>query len=196
MIVAITGGSGSGKTFLAGELKALLGDAAVVISMDVYYRDLGAMPKVRKDAFNWDHPDAFDHDGIVEDLRELKSGTAIRKRVYDYNVHQPSFLEESIEPAPVVIFEGVLALHYAEVLELADRSIFVDTPEDIMLIRRIQRDMETRGRSLDSVLKQYLKTVRPMYHEYVLPQKARAGRIVSGDAVVKPIAREIAVSLL
>ena len=173
LIIGIAGGSGSGKTTLALRLKARFGEEEVrLIPHDSYYKRHDELPYEKRCLLNYDHPDAFDNDLLVHHLKELKAGRAIDCPVYDYSIHNRSDEVRHIEPAPVLIVEGILPFTEPALLELFDYKIFVDTDADERILRRILRDVKERGRSLDSVITQYLTTVKPMHEAFVEPSKA------------------------
>ena len=156
LIIGIAGGSGSGKTTLAIRLKERFGEDEVrLISHDSYYKRHDELPFAERCKLNYDHPDAFDNDLLIEHLRELKAGRAIDCPVYDYADHNRSSEVQHIEPAPVLIVEGILPLAEPELCKLFDYKIYVDTDADERILRRILRDVKERGRSLDSVITQY-----------------------------------------
>ena len=173
--VLVIGGSGSGKTTLACRLKALFGEDEVrLISHDSYYKRHDELPFEERCKLNYDHPDAFDNALLIYHLQELKAGRAIDCPVYDYSNHNRSNEVQHIEPAPVLIVEGILPFVEPELCALFDYKIFVDTDAD----ERILRDVKERGRSLDSVIDQYLTTVKPMHEAFVEPSKRNADIIV------------------
>ena len=179
LIIGIAGGSGSGKTTLAIRLKERFGEDEVrLTSHDSYYKRHDELPFAERCKLNYDHPDAFDNDLLIEHLRELKAGRAIDCPVYDYADHNRSSEVQHIEPAPVLIVEGILPLAEPELCKLFDYKIYVDTDADERILRRILRDVKERGRSLDSVIHQYLTTVKPMHEAFVEPSKRNADIIV------------------
>ena len=179
LIIGIAGGSGSGKTTLALRLKERFGEDEVrLISHDSYYKRHDELPYEQRCKLNYDHPYAFDNDLIVRHLRTLKAGQAIDCPVYDYTIHNRSDRVQHIEPAPVLIVEGILPFAEPELCALFDYKIFVDTDADERILRRILRDVKERGRSLDSVISQYLTTVKPMHDAFVEPSKRRADIII------------------
>lgn len=179
LLIGIAGGTGSGKTTVADNIvRRLALDAVTVVTMDSYYRDLADLPPPRRDEANFDHPDSIEQDLFVEHLRALKNGVSIEQPVYDFTRHVRTDATVRIEPREVVIAEGILLFHVAEIRDLLDIRIFVDTPSDIRLLRRITRDIRDRGRTLDSVAEQYLRTVRPMHEEFVEPSKRFADVII------------------
>ena len=179
LIIGIAGGSGSGKTTLALRLKERFGEDEVrLISHDSYYKRHDELPFEERCKLNYDHPDAFDNDLLIEHLRELKAGSAIDCPVYDYADHNRSSEVQHIEPAPVLIVEGILPLAEPELCKLFDYKIYVDTDADERILRRILRDVKERGRSLDSVITQYRTTVKPMHEAFVEPSKRNADIII------------------
>ncbi len=178
IVIGIAGGSGSGKTTLAEKLIEHFGDNIAIIHHDNYYREFHGLTYEERAAMNFDHPDSFETDLMVEDLKKLKRGEAAECPVYDYTVHNRSDKRLRIEPRPIILAEGILIFTDKRLCDLMDIKIFVDTDADIRLIRRIKRDMKTRGRSLESVLTQYTATVKPMHDLYVEPSKKAADIVV------------------
>lgn len=176
LIIGIAGGSGSGKTTLALRLKERFEENEVrLISHDSYYKRHDELPFEERCKLNYDHPDAFDNALLIYHLQELKAGRAIDCPVYDYSNHNRSNEVQHIEPAPVLIVEGILPFVEPELCALFDYKIFVDTDADERILRRILRDVKERGRSLDSVIDQYLTTVKPMHEAFVEPRQAQRG---------------------
>jgi uridine kinase len=179
LLLGIAGGTGSGKTTVATNIvKRLALDSITVITMDSYYRDLADLPPARRDEANFDHPDSIEQELFVQHLVALKSGWPIEQPVYDFTRHVRTGATLLIEPREVIIAEGILLFHVPEIREILDIRIFVDTPADIRLLRRITRDIRDRGRTLESVSEQYLRTVRPMHDEFVEPSKRYADVII------------------
>ena len=179
LIIGIAGGSGSGKTTLALRLKERFGEDEVrLISHDSYYKRHDELPFEERCKLNYDHPDAFDNALLIYHLQELKAGRAIDCPVYDYSNHNRSDKVQHIEPAPVLIVEGILPFVEPELCALFDYKIYVDTDADERILRRLVRDVKERGRSLDSVIDQYLTTVKPMHEAFVEPSKRNADIIV------------------
>ncbi|AEV95371.1 uridine kinase [Pediococcus claussenii] len=179
IIIGVTGGSGSGKTTVSSKiLEHLSGHSISIIQQDSYYRDQADMSMEERINVNYDHPLAFDSDLLVEHLKMLKSNQSIDIPVYDYSEFTRSNKSVHQEPRDVIILEGVLILDDQRVRDMLDIKVYVDTDDDIRIIRRIQRDMEQRGRSLDSIITQYLTTVKPMYHQFIEPTKRYADLIV------------------
>ncbi len=179
LIIGVAGGTGSGKSTVARNVAAALGEASVAfIDMDAYYVDHAQLPLAERKAVNWDHPDAFDWDLLVRQLTDLSEGRAIEKPVYDFHNHVRSATVVQIPPADVIVIDGILLFVDARVRDLCDVKVFVDADADIRLIRRIRRDMTKRGRPLPEILDQYLSTVQPMHLEFVEPSKRYADVIV------------------
>lgn len=179
MIIGISGGTGSGKTTVARRILENVSDEHVVfLQQDSYYRNLGDMPVELKHQINFDHPDALDNELFVNHVKALRAGEAIAMPVYDFAQHQRKAESVRIEPKPILIIEGILVFVDAALRALMDVKIFVDTDDDLRFIRRLQRDVKERGRSVESVIKQYLETVRPMHRQFVEPSKRYADVII------------------
>jgi len=179
IIIGVTGGSGSGKTSVSQAIyKQMAGKSIMMLQQDTYYNDQTDMSMDERKQVNYDHPLAFDTDLLISDLTKLRNFENIDMPVYNYAEFNRS--EETIktEAKDVIILEGIMILDDARLRDLMDIKVFVDTDDDIRIIRRIKRDMEERGRSLDSIISQYLKTVKPMYHQFVEPTKRYADIIV------------------
>lgn len=179
VIIGVTGGSGSGKTSVSREIfDSLNGHSLLMIQEDSYYKNQDDISFDERVKVNYDHPNAFDTDLLIEQLGDLLEWKAIDIPVYDYVQHTRSKKTVHVEPKEVIIVEGILVLNDPRLRDLMDIKIFVDTDDDIRIIRRIQRDLEERGRSLQSVIDQYLSTVKPMYHQFIEPTKRYADIIV------------------
>lgn len=178
MILGIAGGTGSGKTTLTRRLKERFGDEVSVVYHDNYYKRRDDLTYEERCAINYDHPNAFDTDMLLEHLAQLKAGHAVECPVYDYTVHNRSDKTVLIQPAPVIIVEGILLFAFPELCDLMDIKVFVDTDADVRILRRIVRDVNKRGRTLESVISQYLTTVKPMHEQFVEPSKRKADIIV------------------
>jgi uridine kinase len=179
LVIGVAGGSGSGKSTVAHNVAAALGDASVAfLDMDAYYVCHGHLPLEERKKVNWDHPNAFDWDHLVRQLGQLGGGSAIDKPVYDFVSHTRTGETVRIPPADVVVIDGILLFTDARVRDLCDVKVFVDADADVRLIRRIRRDMARRGRPLAEILDQYLSTVQPMHLEFVEPSKRYADVIV------------------
>ncbi|MYV02757.1 uridine kinase [Lactobacillus salivarius] len=179
VIIGVTGGSGSGKTTVSRAIfEQLHGHSLLMLQEDSYYNDQSDMPFEERIKTNYDHPNAFDTELLVKQLKDLLDWKTIEKPIYDYTEHTRSSEVEKVEPKEVIILEGILVLNDLALRDLMDIKIFVDTDDDIRIIRRIQRDIEERGRSLQSVIDQYKSTVKPMYHQFIEPTKRYADIIV------------------
>lgn len=178
IVIGIAGGSGSGKTTLMKNLLARFQDDVTVLSHDNYYRPYEELTIEERRKVNYDHPDAFDTDMMIEHLRCLKDGQAIECPVYDYTTYSRTDETTHLEPRKVILVEGILIFENKTLCSLMDIKIFVDTDADVRLIRRIRRDVAKRGRSLESVLSQYLATVKPMHEQFVEPSKKNADLVV------------------
>lgn len=179
MIIGICGGTGSGKTTVARRILDNISQEHVVyLPQDSYYRNLGDMPLTLRRQINFDHPDALDNDLFVNHLTALRAGESIEMPIYDYTVHTRKEETLHIAPKPIVMVEGILIFHDARVRDAMDVKIFVDTADDLRFIRRLQRDVAERGRTVESVIMQYLETVRPMHMQFVEPSKRYADVII------------------
>jgi uridine kinase len=179
MIIGICGGTGSGKTTVANKiLQSVSANEVAFIQQDSYYRDLDRMPLDYRQQVNFDHPDALDNDLLVEHVRALKSGRAVELPIYDFKNHARRRETLGMEPKLITIIEGILIFNEKRLLEEMDIKVFVDTPDDIRFIRRLRRDIAERGRTVDSVIEQYLATVRPMHMQFVEPSKRCADVII------------------
>ena len=182
ILIGIAGASGSGKTVIAtGIIESFGSDRAVIIQEDSYYKNLSDVPYEQRVGRNFDHPDAFDHDLLAEHLLQLLNGKAVSHPVYDYKLHTRSKETKTAGPVNLIILEGILIFSKAQLREMMDYRVFIDTPPDICFIRRLKRDIEERGRTADSVIRQYTETVRPMYLEFIEPSKQYADILISGE---------------
>jgi uridine kinase len=179
MIIGISGGTGSGKTTVAKSiLKSVNARDVVFIQQDSYYRNLKDLPLDFRETANFDHPDALDNDLLVHHVMKLNAGDAVELPLYDFKAHTRLSETVLIEPKPIVIIEGILIFSDPRLLEQMDIKVFVDTPDDIRFIRRLRRDVAERGRTVESVIEQYLETVRPMHMQFVEPSKRYADVII------------------
>ncbi|HBK59101.1 MAG TPA: uridine kinase [Spirochaetaceae bacterium] len=176
-VIGICGGSGSGKTTIVRKISELVSDF-VFIPQDSYYKSAEFISNANITAFNFDHPDAFDNPLIIEQLSALKRGESIEMPTYDFVHHRRTEETVKVSPKKVVIFEGIMVFTNKDVRDLIDLKIFVDTPDDIRFIRRLIRDIKERGRTVDSVVEQYLTVVRPGHYEFIEPTKAYADIII------------------
>ena len=178
MVIGIAGGSGSGKTTLTNQIAAQFLEQVTVIKHDNYYKAHDDMDYDERSRLNYDHPNAFDTELMIEHLKALKKGESIECPIYDYTIHNRSKDTITIVPNKVIIVEGILIFENRDLCDLMDIRIFVDTDADLRIIRRIQRDVMERARSLESVINQYIETVKPMHEQYVEPSKKNANVIV------------------
>jgi uridine kinase len=186
MLIGIAGGTGSGKTTVARKLTdALPAGGATLIQHDWYYRDRSHLSPEERAAVNFDEPDALENDRLLHDLRALKAGHAVDCPDYDFATHTRAFVTRHVEPRPIVIVEGILLFAVPAVRDAFDLRLFVDTDDDVRLLRRIRRDIEERGRDISSIEDQYRRTVRPMHLLHVAPSRSHAHLIIpeGGDNV-------------
>ncbi|NFT06463.1 uridine kinase [Clostridium botulinum] len=178
MVIGIAGGTGSGKTTLSLNIKEEFGDDVVILSHDYYYRSNDNISSEERKKLNYDHPDSFETDLLIEHLKMLKNRETINHPVYSFVEHTRTTETVMIKAAKVIIVEGILIFENQELCDLMDIKVFVDTDADVRIIRRLLRDVQERGRNLDSVINQYLTTVKPMHEEFVDPSKKRADIII------------------
>jgi uridine kinase len=179
LVIGICGGTGSGKTTIAERIISVLGPASVlVLQQDHYYRDFPQLSLEERTQLNFDHPDSFDTPLLVEHVRKLSAGQAIDRPVYDFAKYERASETIRIESYPAIILEGILIFENKALRDLMDIKIFVDTDADLRFIRRLRRDIVERGRTMESVVGQYLSTVRPMHLEFVEPSKRHADVII------------------
>ena len=178
MVIGIAGGTGSGKTTITNTLVERFGGNVSVVHHDNYYKAHHNMTYEERALLNYDHPDSFDTERMIEDLQQLRQGKSVRCPVYDYSIHDRSEDTVLIEPTRVIIVEGILIYADPRLCDLMDVKLYVDTDADVRILRRIQRDVQERGRSLESVIGQYLTTVKPMHEQFVEPSKRRADVII------------------
>jgi uridine kinase len=179
VVIGVAGGTGSGKTTVAREILRRAGTEQIsLIQHDAYYRDLGDLPPAQRAMQNFDHPDALDNRLLIAHLRELKAGRTIDMPVYDFTTHTRTAQVQRVEPRRVILVEGILIFADAALRRTMDVKIYVDTDADIRFIRRLERDIAERGRTMKSVIHQYLATVRPMHQEFVEPSKRHADVII------------------
>jgi uridine kinase len=178
MVIGIAGGTGSGKTTITRKLMQRFGSDVSVIYHDNYYKAHHNMPYEERAKLNYDQPDAFDTDQLIEAVRALKKGRSVVCPVYVYSIHDRSEKTITVKPARVIIVEGILIFENRELCSLMDIKVFVDADADVRILRRIVRDVRDSGRSLESVVNQYLSTVKPMHEKYVEPSKRNADIIV------------------
>ena len=178
MVVGIAGGTGSGKTTITKKLMQHFGGDVSVIYHDNYYKAHHNMSYEERARLNYDHPDSFDTDLLIQAVKDLKAGRSVTCPVYDYTIHDRSDKVIVVRPAKVIIVEGILIFQSRELCQQMDIKIYVDTDADVRILRRIVRDVRDRGRSLDSVVNQYLSTVKPMHEQFVEPSKRNADIII------------------
>jgi uridine kinase len=177
-VVGIAGGTASGKTSVAQNIEEALAEHAVLIDLDSYYKDLSDLPFEERRMFNFDHPDAFDFDLLKAQLDELADGRGIDKPRYSFVEHTRTSETLRVESAPVILLEGILVLQQPELRDRCHMKIYVDTADDVRLARRLTRDIKDRGRAFETVIEQYMKSVRPMHYGFVEPSKRFADIIV------------------
>jgi uridine kinase len=178
IIIGIAGGTASGKTTLAQKIQAAFPEQSVLISQDAYYKDISHLSLEEREQTNFDHPDALDFDLLKEHILELKQSRSIVSPLYDFNTHSRANSVKKVSPQKLIIVEGILLFTLSPIRDLFDIKIFVDTDDDVRLLRRIERDMQERNRSFSSVKNQYLATVKPMHDAFVGPSKQYADLIV------------------
>jgi uridine kinase len=178
MVIGIAGGTGSGKTTITKKLMQRFGDDVSVIYHDNYYKAHHNMSYEERSKLNYDHPDSFDTELLIQAVKDLKAGKTVQCPVYDYSIHDRTEETVEVHPAKVIIVEGILIFQSRELCQQMDIKIYVDTDADVRILRRIVRDVRDRGRSLDSVVEQYLTTVKPMHEQFVEPSKRNADIII------------------
>jgi uridine kinase len=179
LVIGIAGGSGSGKTTVAQEILNRVGPSRIAyLQHDSYYKDLSGLPPAQRVEVNFDHPNSLETELLITHIEELKSGRAVQVPIYDFAHHSRTQESFTVQPRGVIIVEGILIFAEAELRKMFDVKIFVDTDSDLRLIRRLQRDISERSRTAESVIKQYMSTVRPMHMEFVEPSKRYADVII------------------
>ncbi|MCD5439616.1 uridine kinase [Lactobacillus delbrueckii] len=179
LVIGIAGGSGSGKTTVSKEIsKRLPADRVLILTEDAYYNDNSALSMDERKKINYDHPNAYDTDLLIEQLQDLLDGKAIEMPTYNFNILSRAKDTIHVEPADIIILEGILVLASEELRKFMDIKLFVDADDDIRFIRRLQRDTQERGRSIDWIIYQYLATVKPSYNQFVEPSKKYADIII------------------
>lgn len=192
IIIGIAGGTGSGKTTISKNIAKAYGPGEVLrLELDSYYRDLSDLSQEERAAVNFDHPSALEINLLIEHIKLLQAGQAVKIPIYNFATHNRSPETRAVEPHHVIIVEGIMALNFPELVSMMDVKLFVDTPSDIRFIRRLNRDIKERGRSLDSVIEQYRGTVRPMHYQFVEPNKYLADLIIPEGGL-----NEVAVDLI
>lgn len=178
IIIGIAGGTGCGKSTMIRKIKEEFNDEICILSHDFYYKQHNDITFEERKKINYDHPNAFDTDIMIQHIRELARGNAIDRPVYDFTIHNRVDDTVRVEPARVIVVEGILIFENKELRDLCDIKVFIDTDADVRIIRRILRDVNERGRTLDNIVEQYLTTVKPMHDEFVEPSKRYADIIV------------------
>lgn len=179
ILIGITGGTGSGKSTIADEIyNSFDEDCIAMIQQDAYYKDQSHLTMEERVKTNYDHPRAFDNDLLIENLKSLINGEAIEKPIYDFTVHTRAEEKIKVNPRDIIIVEGILILEDERLRDLLDIKVYVDTDADIRILRRMIRDINERGRTVDSVVEQYLSVVRPMHMQFIEPTKKYADIIV------------------
>jgi len=179
VVIGVAGGTGSGKTTVANEILRSVGAEHIAyIKHDAYYRDLGHLSQEARAAVNFDHPDSLETELLIEHLKALRAGHSAEIPIYDFTTHTRTAETEYVHPAPIILVEGILVFVEQELRKLFDVKIYVDTDADVRFVRRLRRDVQERGRSVESVCNQYLNTVRPMHLEFVEPSKRYADIII------------------
>ena len=179
ILIGITGGTGSGKSTIADEIYSSFSDEWIaMIQQDMYYKDQSHLTMEERVKTNYDHPRAFDNDLMLEHLKDLINGKTIEKPIYDFAEHNRSKETVTVQSKRIIIVEGILVLEDERIRDLLDIKVYVDTDSDIRILRRLVRDMEERGRTVDSVIEQYLSVVRPMHMQFIEPTKRHADIIV------------------
>jgi uridine kinase len=196
IVIAVAGGTGSGKTTVANQILRRVGAQHIAyIPHDAYYRDLAHLPAALRAQVNFDHPRSLETELLVRHLVELRRGRAVEVPVYDFTSHCRTDQVRVVEPAPIVLVEGILVLAEPQLRDLFDAKLFVDTDADVRFIRRLRRDIEERGRDVASVCEQYLATVRPMHLEFVEPSKRHADVIIPeggfNDVAIEMVAARV-----
>ena len=175
IIIGVSGGSGSGKTTIVDIIMDALGkEDVIVIKHDDYYKDQSDLSYEERIVVNYDHPNSLDNDLFIDQLVALSNGQMINKPVYDFTIHNRKTQTEQVHPAKVIILEGILLLEDARIRDLMNIKVYVETDPDLRFIRRLDRDINERGRTVDQVIKQYLETVKPMHYQFIAPSKRHA----------------------
>jgi uridine kinase len=194
IVIAIAGGTGSGKTTLTNEVLDKVGaEHIALLPHDAYYKDLSHLPPDHRTQINFDHPNSLETELLVQHIKQLKKGLPIELPIYDFKVHTRTLQTTHVEPKPIILVEGILIFAEPELRQLFDIKIFVDTDPDIRFIRRLQRDIAERGRTAESVINQYMNTVRPMHLEFV-EQSKRYADIIIPEGGLNTVAMDMVVA--
>jgi len=194
MVIGIAGGTGSGKTTITNKISERLGSDITVITHDNYYRAHHEMTYEERTLLNYDHPDAYETELMVEQLAALRRGESIEMPVYDFSIYDRTDKTTTVRPSRVIIVEGIVILAHPELRELLDVKVYVDCDADVRILRRLMRDVEERGRSIESVVNQYLATVKPMHEAFVEPSKKYADVIIPTTTSQNPVALDMLVN--
>lgn len=178
VIIGLAGGTGSGKSTITDAIRSEVKNQITLIPQDSYYKNFGLLPPEKRKKINYDHPDSFDNELLIEHLKLLKKNIPIQKPIYDFKTHSRIDKTILIKPSRIIIVEGILIFENKQLRKLMDIKIFVDTDADIRILRRIERDIKERGRSLEYIVLQYRNTVQPMHIEFVEPSKRYADIII------------------
>ncbi|MEG1710449.1 MAG: uridine kinase [Clostridia bacterium] len=200
LVIGVAGGTGSGKTTIAKKLMEAFDPDAVLLSHDYYYKNFPELTYEERSKQNYDHPNAFDTDMLIEHIKDLKNGKSITHPTYDFKQHLRSDEYQTVESAKIIIVEGILIFENLTLCDLIDIKLFVDTDADVRFIRRLKRDVENRNRSMTSVMNQYLTTVKPMHEMFIEPSKRRADiiipegghNVVAVDMIIDGIRKKLA----
>ena len=193
IVIGIAGGTNSGKSTFVKAISREFGDKISLLSHDFYYRKRDNLSYEERCKVNYDHPDAFETDLMIQHIKDLKEGKSVMHPVYDFTVHNRSSEVEEVKPSSVIVVEGILMFENQELRDLCDVKLFIDVPADIRILRRVKRDIVKRGRTIESVMAQYLTTVRPMHEIYVEPTKRYADVIIP-DGGKNKVALEMVVN--
>jgi uridine kinase len=185
IVIGVCGGTGSGKTTLCKKITEKSGLSVAMLSQDIYYRDFSHLPLSKRNQLNFDHPQALDNKLFNAHIKKLKKGNSINIPEYDFVTHTRIERMNRLDPRECLLVEGILLLSDSQTRKLFDYTVFIDLDADVRFIRRLNRDRMERGRSVESIVKQYLSTVKPMHDQYVKPQKKQADLIISGKDIDK-----------
>ncbi len=178
IVIGIAGGTGSGKSTLINKIKEEFSDSITILSHDFYYKEHSDIPFEERKKLNYDHPQAFDTDLMIEHIKELTNWKCIERPVYDFTIHNRIDQTVIVKPSKVIVVEGILIFENRQLTDMFDIKVFIDTDADVRIIRRIVRDVSERGRTLESIVNQYLTTVKPMHEQFVEPSKKYADIII------------------
>lgn len=190
-VLGIAGGTASGKSTLADELAEALGERCLLLQHDRYYHSLPERFRADPLGYNFDHPDALDTERLIADLDALRAGQTARLPQYDFPKHRRADEEEEVAPRPILVVEGILVLATPALRERFDQSLYVHTDDDVRLLRRIRRDLQKRGRTIDQILDQYERTVRPMHQAYVAPSRTFADHVLDGTSDIHELVARV-----